>query len=203
MFSATPQQGEICVKIFRFAHRFSSALVREQPVLLGTGFVLLRTQNCLTKGHFAVKSTRRGLVVIVNGPNTVSESKVSNTELSEFFSPSPSSGGELSEFLSAYYLCAKANSLSFSQNSPSLPQNSVSSLLRNSALETVFRPFPKYTGQGSLVRTKSALSKTGHFLCKAESVGVGASSLLPKHLGARMRRGRTLEKACFCLLVAF
>ena len=33
--------------------------------------------------------------------------------------------GELSEFFSAYYLCAKANSPSFSQNSPSLPQNSV------------------------------------------------------------------------------
>ena len=46
---------------------------------------------------------------------------------------------ELTEFLSAYYLCANANSPSFSQNSPSLPQNSVSSLLRNSTLETVFR----------------------------------------------------------------
>ena len=32
----------------------------------------------------------------------------------------------------------------FSQNSPSLPQNSVSSLLRNSTLETVFRPFPNF-----------------------------------------------------------
>ena len=38
--------------------------------------------------------------------------------------------------------CVNANSPSFSQNSPSLPQNSVSSLLRNSTLETVFRPFP-------------------------------------------------------------
>ena len=32
-----------------------------------------------------VKCTGRGLVVIGNGPNTVSESTVSNTELSEFF----------------------------------------------------------------------------------------------------------------------
>ena len=32
----------------------------------------------------------------------------------------------------------------FSQSSPSLPQNSVSSLFRNSTLETVFRPFPSY-----------------------------------------------------------
>ena len=46
-------------------------------------------------------------------------------------------GSELSEFFSAYDLCAKANSPSFSQNSPSLPRNSVSSLLRNSTLETV------------------------------------------------------------------
>ena len=58
---------------------------------------------------------------IRNGPNTVSESTVSNTELSEFFGPHRVPGRELSEFLSAYYLCAKENSPSFSQNSPSLP----------------------------------------------------------------------------------
>ena len=81
-----------------------------------------------------------------NGLNTVSASTVSNTELGEFFCPHRVPGRELSEFLSAYYLCAKANSPSFPQNSPSLPQTqwgSVSSLLRNSTLETVFRPFPR------------------------------------------------------------
>ena len=41
------------------------------------------------------------------------------------FGPHRVPGRELSEFLSAYYLCAKANSPSSSQNSPSLPQNSV------------------------------------------------------------------------------
>ena len=56
-----------------------------------------------------------------------------------FFSAHWVPGSELSEFLSAYYLCARANSPSFWQNSPSLPQNSVSSLFRNSTLETVFR----------------------------------------------------------------
>ena len=45
-----------------------------------------------------------------DGPNTVSESMVS---LSEFFCPRRVPGKELSEFLSAYYLCAKANSPSF------------------------------------------------------------------------------------------
>ena len=79
---------------------------------------------------------------IGNRPNTVSESTVSNIELSELFGPHRVPGRELSDFLSAYYLCVKANSPSFSQNSPSLPQNSVSSLSRNSTLETVFRPFP-------------------------------------------------------------
>ena len=64
-------------------------------------------------------------VFVGDGPNTVSGSTVSNTELSEFFGPHRDPGGKLSEFLSAYYLCAKANSPSFSQNSPSLPQNSV------------------------------------------------------------------------------
>ena len=81
-----------------------------------------------------------------DGPNTVSESTVSNTELSELFGSHRVPGRELSEFLSAYDLCVKANSPSFSQNSPSLPQNSVSSLSRNSTLETVFRPFPIYLG---------------------------------------------------------
>ena len=57
--------------------------------------------------------------------NTVSDSTVSNTELSEFFAPRRVPGRELSQFLSASYLCAKANSLSSSQNSPSLLQNSV------------------------------------------------------------------------------
>ena len=50
---------------------------------------------------------------IRNGPNTVSESTVSNTELSDFFCPHRVPGRELSEFLSAYYLCDKANSPSF------------------------------------------------------------------------------------------
>ena len=66
-----------------------------------------------------------GCLSFKDGPNTVSESTVSNTELSEFFRPHWLPGSELSEFLSAYNLCAKANSPSSSQNSPSLPRNSV------------------------------------------------------------------------------
>ena len=40
-----------------------------------------------------------------DGPSTVSESTVSNTELSELFDPHRVPGRELSKFLSAYYLC--------------------------------------------------------------------------------------------------
>ena len=59
-----------------------------------------------------------------------------NTELSEFFvCPHRVPGRELSELLSAYYLWATANS-------PSLAQNSPSSLFRNTTLEAVCRPFP-------------------------------------------------------------
>ena len=69
-------------------------------------------------------------------PNgTVSESTVAHTELREFFWSHRLPGRELSEFLSVHYLCAQANSPSFSQNSPSLPQNSVSSLFPNCALD--------------------------------------------------------------------
>ena len=96
-----------------------------------------------------------------NGPNTVSGSMGSNTELSEFFGPHRVPGRELSEFLSAYYLCAKANSPSLPQNSPSLPQNSVSSLSRNSTLETVFRPFPTNGMCGPL--TPCSLSESSLF----------------------------------------
>ena len=77
------------------------------------------------------------LALVGNGPNPVSESTVSSTELSEFFGAHWVPGSKLSEFLSAYYLCASTNSPSFSQNSPSLPQNSVR-LSEFSSPETVF-----------------------------------------------------------------
>ena len=64
-----------------------------------------------------------------------------------FFAAHRVPGRELTEFLSADYLCAKANSPSFPQNSPSLPQNSVrlsefsppKQYTRNS-----IRPFPTW-----------------------------------------------------------
>ena len=56
-----------------------------------------------------------------SGPNTVSESTVSNTKLSEFFGPHRVPKSELSELLSAYYLRDKVNSPSSSQNSLSWP----------------------------------------------------------------------------------
>ena len=92
------------------------------------------------------KMLRVGWFLLVGeGPNTVSESTVSNPELTEFFGFHQVLRRELSEFLPAYYSCAKANSPSFAQNSLSLPQNSVSSLFRNSTVETVFCPFPNWT----------------------------------------------------------
>ena len=71
-----------------------------------------------------------------DGPNTVSESTVSNTKLTEFFGSHQVPGRELSELLSAYYLPAKANSPSFSQNSASF--GAELSEFRTSTLETVF-----------------------------------------------------------------
>ena len=51
-----------------------------------------------------------------DGPNTVSESTVSNTRLSEFLCPHQVPARELSELLSVYYLCDKANSTEFLQS---------------------------------------------------------------------------------------
>ena len=73
----------------------------------------------------------------------VSESKVSNTELSEISCPHPVGGKELSEFLSASYLCATTNSPNCWQNSPSLAQNSVSSLFQNSTIRHKNRSHPQ------------------------------------------------------------
>ena len=46
------------------------------------------------------------VVYVGYGPNTVSESMVSNTKLSDFFCAHRAPGRELSEFLSACFLCA-------------------------------------------------------------------------------------------------
>ena len=92
----------------------SKALRRNMPLRLLSLVQLSQISSFLSK-----------IAKIGDGPNTVSKSTVSNTELSEFFCPHRAPGKELSEFLSAYYLCDKANSPSFSQNSPSLPQNLV------------------------------------------------------------------------------
>ena len=62
------------------------------------------------------------------------------------FGPHRVPGRELSEFLPVYHLCAKANSPSFLQNSPSFaPKLCEAQWVRfseNGTLETVFRPFP-------------------------------------------------------------
>ena len=106
--------------------------------------------KCRCCVHVFIKTIKFG-----DGPNTVLESTVSNTKLSEFFLPSPSvPGRELREFLSVFDLCAKANLPSLGQNSPSLLQNSVSSLFRKSALETVFPRFLQMQNE-SVSKSKS------------------------------------------------
>ena len=69
-----------------------------------------------------------------------------------------------SEIFSVYDLCAQANAPSFSQGSASFAQNSVSSLFRDSALETVFCqfPIPKWLGRKTeipRVRNRVALAQ--------------------------------------------
>ena len=87
---------------------------------------------------------------IGDGPNTVSESTVSNTELSEFFCPHRVPGRELSEFLSAYHLCDKANSPSFFAELTEFAQklsefSSPKQYSRNSTLETEILPVSYYS----------------------------------------------------------
>ena len=93
--------------------RFKNARVEKMPLNIrmqwnaGTACV----SECVLK-TLACRGLRVGRSK--DGLNTVSESTVSNTELSEFVCLHRVLGRELSELLSAYYLCDKANSPSFS-----------------------------------------------------------------------------------------
>ena len=100
--------------------------------------LLLHRKNRVPR-NFAARARKTRKIRNADGRNSetanaVSESTVSNTELSEFFCALRAPGRQLSEFISAYFLCAKANSPRFAQNSPSLPRNLVSSLFQNSTL---------------------------------------------------------------------
>ena len=115
------------------------------------------------------KNLFRWTFFLGNGPNTVSGSTVSNTKLSEC------------EFLSAYYLCAKANSPSFSQNSPSLPQNSVRlsefSPPKQYSRNSIPLPFPILTSRG--------ISSGGFSSCDTAHGHLSANKGLPHTPWAR------------------
>ena len=99
---------------------------RDFPDLSFSSFLAYKapTRNFPESVRDSIRTPQFSFSQVGDGPNTVSESTVSNTKLSEFFYPHRAPGRELSEFLATYYLCAKANSPSFCpQNSPSLAQN--------------------------------------------------------------------------------
>ena len=75
------------------------------------------------------------------GSNTVSESMVSNAKLSEFLALTEFRGESSMSSSQPITVCANTNSRSFSQNSPCLPENSISLLFQNPILDTLFRPF--------------------------------------------------------------
>ena len=115
-------------------------------------------KNWKNIGHAHSRNKLRRGQQIGDTPNTVSEtvseSTDSDTELSESFLPSPSSGGVLVTF---FCVPKRTHRVSL-QNSPSLSQNSVSAFFRNSTLETEFHPFPSKT-LGSLKRQQGQLNK--------------------------------------------
>ena len=122
---------------------------------------------------------------IGDGPNTVSESTVSNTELSEFVGPRGVLGRAQWAPLSQFFVCAKASSPSFSQSSPSLPQNSLSPFW-NSPLETIFRPFPTQKSQrinwrsNLLLVTPGTRERANRALAIARLLGTEKRGLLEK-----------------------
>ena len=78
----------------QIASIFKSSLLAQRP-LDGNG----------RASRFGLVHPDLSFFLFGNGPNTVSESTVSNPELSEFFGPHRVPGRELSEFLSACYVC--------------------------------------------------------------------------------------------------
>ena len=118
--------------------RFRSLMGRS-PALMGrfTDFVLRgRFTSWKSTGKRPIQ--KRGIKWFLilggnlfgNGPNTVSESTVSNTELSEFLLPSPSSGeGAQWVPLSLLFVCQSELTefffFFFSQNSPTFTQDTV------------------------------------------------------------------------------
>ena len=130
--------------------------------------------------------------------NTVSESTVSNTKLSELFRPHWVSGRELSEFLSAYYLCAKANLPSLSHNSPSFLQHSVSSLFRNSTHETV--PLEQKSLHTTFIVGELILQLRTHqihnFRCEGTNLCNACVSLLSGYLASIVSEGDYTQQQC-------
>ena len=61
--------------------------------------------------HYFLPGSRNRDMTLEGGPNTVSESTVSNTKLCKLFAPRRVPGTELSEFLSAYDLFQREHEL--------------------------------------------------------------------------------------------
>ena len=79
------------------------------------GSILVCPDICrMLKMKHAVLQDCGFLLVSETGRIKVSESTVSNTELSEFFGPHRLPGSELSEFLSAYYFVCQSELTEFS-----------------------------------------------------------------------------------------
>ena len=89
-----------------------------------------------------------------NGPNTVSESTASNTELSEFFGPHRAPGRELSEFLSAYDLCQSEVTEFFAELTEfaaELSQSSLPKQYSRNSIPPAFRPLPVFAKGGKFL----------------------------------------------------
>ena len=94
----------------------------------------------------------------------------------------------------------KQNLTEFSQNSTSLPQNSVSSLYRNSALEIAFRQFTKHFNFGhshpprkiSELCVKTLFSLVFFCFCRASGQAFNRGRVREKRSGRAVRRSQHL-----------
>ena len=111
-----------------------------------------------------VRVLRGGIATLGGGPNTVSESTVSNTELSEFFGLSEFRGEDSVSSSQPIICVPKRTHRVFLQNSPSLPQNSVrlsefpspKQYSRNIIPPVSYTPVSRWGGGG--------IKRSGHYL---------------------------------------
>ena len=132
-----------------WVHKIDTSLLAAAKVCESRGYqwsIRPWTYKCECRQWISAENMLQGIYFFFgSGPNAVSESTASNTELSECFGPHRVLGREFREFLSSYYLCAKANSPSlFTELTGFAASVPSSETVLSKQCGMLFRPFSSF-----------------------------------------------------------